>query len=39
MFHWCQSETDALLAAIPVVGTAYFWLRAKLARIWKWVKR
>lgn len=28
--HWCQDETNALLAMLPFVGFALVWLRMKL---------
>jgi hypothetical protein len=37
--HWCDQETTALLASIPVIGAAYYWVRARLSRVWKWVRR
>ncbi len=36
--HFCQDELTALLTAIPAIGLAWRWLKAKASSIWRRVQ-
>lgn len=36
--HWCNDETQALLASIPVLGAAWLWVRVKGRALWNRIR-
>ncbi len=38
MIHWCQDETNAVLAGAGSAGVALIWVRAYWTRIVGWVR-